>query len=111
MATDGARANEARRAAGWSSRAPLGDSDQRRDAFRNSVRTARLEHAPHLLGRAIAPAARTHQAREDQPSVEQDLVALVLLAAAREQQALGRVAQDIALVLLQLGRLELVEDG
>src|SRR5947207_1436923 len=72
---------------------------------------AGLEPAADLRGRAVAPAAGADKAREHEPRVEQDLVALVLFAVARQQKALGRVAQDLALVQFQLGGLELVEDG
>src|SRR5258705_9701437 len=73
-------------------------------AFRNAVRPACLEHPAHLLGGAIAPATGADQAREDQPRVEQDLVALVLLALADQEKALGGVAKDLALVGLELRR-------
>src|SRR4029079_16559266 len=90
---------------------PIQELDQRGDALRNAIRTAGLEHAPHLLGGAVAPAAGAHQAREDQPGVKEDLVALVLFTLAREKETLGSVAQNLALVALELRRLELVENG
>src|SRR4051794_7514625 len=107
----GAPCPAARPVAAASSRRPRAGSDQRGDALRNTVRAARFEHAPHLLSCAVAPAASPHEAREDQPGVEQDLVALVLLAVAGEEQSLGRVAQNLALVALELRRLELVQNG
>src|SRR4051794_39522320 len=106
-----ARCRAGRQAAAVSSPQLRAGSDQRGDAFRNAVRTARFEHAPHLLGCAVAPTTGAHEARENQPRVEQDLVALVLLAVASQEQSLGRVAQDLALVTLELRRLELVEHG
>src|SRR3954451_19687087 len=106
----GGRGHAAPRAGVSSWLARRAGSDQRGDALRNAIRAARLEHAPHLLGRAVTPAAGADEAGEDEPGVEQDLVALVFLALASQEEPFGCIPQHFALVVFELGCLELVED-